>query len=396
MSQKMRIKRNLILIDVYTICMNMLFAFPVIIPYYRDQIGLSFQQFLLGEACFAATIILLDVPTGWLSDVWKRKHTQALGYFFLVIGYGCLLMAKGLATAITAQTVIGIGISLCNGTNTAILYESLLSAGREGEYRRREGRRQAMGFYTVGLSSIAGGLMYHWHRQLPFALIVLAMVSAMVASLLLDEPERHRKKPERHPIMDILATIKYALHGHREIGFIIIFAATMFCTTKLIMWSQQPYYMHLHIPEAWYGLLTAGSFLLGGASSHMAHLLDGKVSPYRVLAGLLCFAMLVCLGAAWSPGYHGVALLMMGGTCIYGMASPRVNEVINKHVDSARRATVLSTQSLLVSTLFIPLSSVMGMLSKHAGIQAVLLGLAAWLCLAGGMIGLLAVRRRRG
>lgn len=389
----MRIKRNLLLADIYTVSANMICIMPVIIPYYRDEIGLTFQHFLIGESFFAATLILLDVPMGWLSDVWKRKNAQSLGFLALAVGYGSLLFAKSLFMAIVGQSIIGVGIALINGTATSIIYESLLSVGREAEYRRREGRRMALGFYTAALAGIVGGLVYPLNHKLPLLIEIGALFAGLAATLLLDEPERHKPPRDRHPVLDILATIKYAVHGHKEIGFILMFAASLFCSTKLIMWSQQPYYMALKIPEHWFGFLTAIGFGLGGAASHASHLLDGKVGPTRALALIWAAALAICFGAAAGSGWLGVALLMLGGTCLYGMAQPRVNEVINTHVDSARRATVLSTQGLLVSALFIPLSTIMGWLSRHGGIHTSLLGIAVWLCFAGVMLAGLSRRR---
>ncbi len=391
----MRIKRNLRLIDAYTIGTNMIFVLPVLLPYYRDQIGIGFREFLIGESAFAAIIVLCDVPTGWISDRWQRKNAQAMGIFFSMIGYGVLLFAHNFFMAVLAQATIGIGISLCNGTNTAILYDSLLSVGREREYRRREGRRQAICMYTIAISSIVGSLLYPLHHQLPLVAQLAAFACAFLASCLLDEPERHRRVSERHPVMDVIATIKYAVHGHAEIGFVILSAAALFASTKLIMWSQQPYYMMIKVPEAWYGMLMAVGFMLGGLSSHLGHLIDGRISAQRALMCIWIMTILICLGASMNPGWHGVVLLMMGGSCIFCLASPRINEVINNNVDSSRRATVLSTQSTMVSLVFIPLSNVMGIVSKHWGIQAVLVAVALWLCLAGMCLGLLALSRRK-
>jgi hypothetical protein len=224
---------------------------------------------------------------------------------------------------------------------------------------------------------------------------IFGMLMALIATCMLDEPERHKRKAERHPLLDILATIKYALHGHREVGLIIMAAGALYCTTKLMMWSQQPYYMALKINEQWYGVFMAVGWILGGASSHLGHLLDGKISTYRALAMLWIFGIIVCVGAGIGPGLHGVALLMVGGSCIFGLSSPRINEVINRHVDSSRRATVLSTVSLCMQTLFIPLSTVMGWMSKHHGIQAVLFSLAGWLALTGMILMTLFYSRRR-
>ena len=390
----MRVDRNIRLLEAHSLLVNCSFVIPVIMPFYRDQMGLSFRDFLVGESAFAATVLLLDVPMGWVSDQWQRKHVLAAGTLIELIGYALMLLSHSLPMAALAQSVIGVGICFLNGTNTAILYESLMAKGREGEYRKREGRRGGFGLYSVALASVLGGFIYPHMHQLPVVLTVFMQNAALAVACLLDEPERHRKRPEKHPVADIIETTRYALR-HPEVGLIIIFAGVMFCSTKLIMWSQQPYYMALGLREETFGLLMAVGFVLGGFSSQMAHRLDGKVNTHRALMLAWAMAVCACLGAAAKVGWHGVALLMVGGTCIYGIAAPRVSEAINRHVGSERRATILSTQSLCVSVLFIPVSWVMGHVSDAYGVQAVLVALAAWLGVAGLSLAAFGLRRRR-
>ncbi len=390
----MRVDRNIRHLNFHAVCVNMAFVIPVIMPFYRDEIGLTFKDFLLGEACFAATVVLLDVPCGWISDQWRRKIVLALGTLLEMIGYAMLLVSHSLFMAALAQSVIGIGICLLNGTNSAILYETLMADGREGEYRKREGQRGGFGLYSVAFASILGGLMYNVNHALPVVMSLCMQLVAVVIACRMDEPERHRKRPDKHPVADIIETTKYAL-VHPEVGLLLIFAGVMFCSTKLIMWTQQPYFMAMGLREEAFGLLMAVGFMLGGFSSQMGHRLDGKVGTYKALCLAWIAAVVACLGASVAVGWHGVALLMMGGTCIYGMTAPRVSEAINRHVGSDRRATILSTQSLLVSLLFIPVSMVMGRVSDLWGVQAVLVSLAAWLGVAGLCLAVWCFRRRR-
>ncbi len=391
----MRARNNIKLLEAYTICTNMGFVIPVILPYYRDQMGLDFKDFLLGEACFAAVVVLLEVPTGWISDVWKRKNTLMLGAFFDLLGYMCLLIGDNLFWAILGQSIIGVGISLISGTNSAMLYDSLLSEGREAEYRRLEGRRGSFGFYSVAFASIIGGLLYPIDHQLPLILSMAAIAMAMVMAFTMDEPTRHKRRPEKHPLADMAETARYALRGHADVGLIILFAAAMFCSTKLIMWSQQPYYMAMGLHESLYGLLMAAGFLMAGASSQLGHKLDGRVGSVKMLAGIWVVAISVCLIASLYLGWAGVVLLMVGGSCLYGIAFPRVSEAINNRVDSARRATVLSTQSLMSSLFFIPVSTLMGYVSDSYGVEGALRGIACWLALAGLCLMMLVVRKGR-
>lgn len=391
----MSTRKNIRLLEAFTVCTNAGFIIPVIIPYYRDEMGLDFQDFLIGEACFAAVVVLLEVPTGWISDVWKRKHTLALGAFFDMAGYACLAAGDGLFFAILGQSVIGVGISLISGTNSAMLYDTLLSEKREGEYRRLEGRRGGLGFYSVACASAAGGFLYPLHHQIPIALSLAFIAAAIILACAMDEPLRHKQRPEKHPLADMAMTAKYALKGHAEVGLIILFAAVMFCSTKIIMWTQQPYYMEMGLHESLFGLLMAAGFLLAGASSQLGYRLDGRISSIRALAGAWAAAAAVCIGAGAHVGWSGVALLMIGGSCLYGIAAPRVSEAINARVASARRATVLSTQNLMVSLLFIPVSMAVGKIADGHGVQGALFAIAAWLGIAGIFLALLVAKKGR-
>jgi MFS family permease len=179
---------------------------------------------------------------------------------------------------------------------------------------------------------------------------------------------------------------------------IILFAAVMFSATKLIMWSQQPYFMAIGLDESLFGVLMAVGFLLAGSSSHLAHKLDGKVGNLQVLAAVWLVALVVCLVTGLHQGPVGVAFLMVGGSCLFGLANPRVSEAINRRVDSSRRATVLSTQGLMISLFFVPTSLVVGAVNDHHGIAGSLLAIAGWLAVAGVLLSLLLVnkdRRRR-
>ncbi len=391
----MNVQKNVRLLELYTICTNMIFIVPVVVPYYRDVIGLSFQDFLIGEAVFAAVVMALEVPSGWLSDVWKRKHVLLLAMLTWFAGFAVLLFADSLFLAVTAQGILGISLSLTSGTNTALLYDSLLAEGREHDYTRLEGRRLGIGFYAVAAAGILGGFLYEVDPRLPVVLTMTACLPGAACALLMGEPERHRSAIRSHPLADMAGTVRYALHGHAEIGFIILFAAVLLSATKLIMWTQQPYYMALGVPESAFGMLMAVGWLLAGASSHSAHFLNDKVSNLKALTLAVIAAVGICLGAAIGPGYHGIVLLMLGGSCLFGLTAPRVDNAINKRVGSERRATILSTSSLLRQLFFIPLSIGIGWIIDHADISAGLISTAGWLGLGGLLLGLWALKRNR-
>lgn len=388
----MRADRNIKLLEAHAVCVNMSFAIAVIVPYYHDVMGLSFQDFLLGEAAFAATVVLLDVPMGWIADIWQRKHVLALGTLAAAAGYALLLCGRGLGLALLAQSIIGIGICLFNGTNSALLYESLASASRESEYRAREGKRGAFALYSVAAASVCGGWLYGIAHALPVLATLVFLCAGIVVACQTDEPERRRARADKHPLKDIAKTMHQAMR-HKQIGFVIVAAALLFSATKMVMWSQQPYYMAAGIDTRYYGVLMAAGFALGGFSSHVSHTL--RATSLCIVSAAWAMAIAVCLGAAAHVGWGGVALLMVGGTCLFGLSAPQVRDIINRHADPDRRATVLSVQSLAASLVFVPLSAVLGKVESGYGLRMALVCIAVWLCVCGVCLAAVAFKKSR-
>ncbi|MDD9900861.1 MAG: MFS transporter, partial [Alphaproteobacteria bacterium] len=393
--RSMTTDKNIKLLNLYTAFANMIFLLPVLLPMYRDRMGLGFGDFLIAESAFAATVVLLEVPSGWLSDIWHRRHTLMLGLALGALGFFALCFAYNLLTAIGCHIILGAGFSLLSGTQNAILYDTLLSAGREDEYTKYEGRRRAYAFGAVAASSLVAGFMFKIHILLPAIMTGIAHLFGIVALAFVDEPARHKAAPEKHPLADMRDTMRYAL-THPEIGGMVIFAALLFTCTKIIMWSQQAYYMVLNIPEQAFGVLMAVGYGLASVATWSAHKVDKIMSPRGAVMTAWGIAVFVTIGAGGYIGLHGVILLMVGGSCIYGFASPHVETFVNKRTGSERRATVLSTISFATQLMYVPASIAIGHIDKWAGVHAVLLSLTALLVLAGGVFFLLRQRARQG
>ncbi len=365
-------EKNIKLLTFYTVFINSVFILPVIVPYFRDELGLTFHQFLIGEAIFAATVLLFEVPSGWFADIWGRKITIVSAGIFSLLGYGLLALATGFWSAIASQIIIGIAVSLHSGTLSAFLYDTLLSQGREAEYRKREGFRHGLCLYAVAFGAALGGLLYQWDHHAPIIAEIIFISCALVVSCLMKEPPRHQKEIQHSPVRDMVETMRYALHGHKDIGALILFVALIFGSTKVFLWAQQPYYADLHIPESIYGFLMAGAMLLGGVGGHLGHYILRTWQGLAVVKFLLLVVVAICVISGVMLTHAGLALLMMG-TLIWGFGWPRVQETINHAVGSERRATILSTCSLMYSLAFIPMSLLLGWIEEKDSITTAML-----------------------
>lgn len=378
------LNRNVRLICLHTFCTNLLFLLPVIVLYSK-HIGLTFQQFLIGEAIFAAVLLLCEVPSGWISDIWKRRTTLMLASLVEILGFSFILLAENFWQMVIGQAILGVGVSLVSGTNTALLYDTLLEAGREADYRRIDGIRHACGIFGVAFAALVGAYAYTIHPKLPATLDIWFCLIAMVTISMVHEPKRHMKSVERHMLHDIFKTMKYALSGHVEIAGIIMLATVIFCTTKLMLWVQQPYYAEIGVPVIWFGIIMSASYLISGMAGMASHRLEHLGSNRSALVVMLSVLIASCALLGAGQTMWTAMVLFLVGTLVYGMGVPRINSAINSRVGSERRATILSTANLMVQLLFIPTGVIIGAITDEISVYHAMLWIAGQTALLGGL-----------
>lgn len=388
------VNRNITLLNISAFLTGMLFCLPIIVLYYQDEIGLTFQDFLIGESIFALTVVVMEVPTGWIADVWGRRKSVLLGCCFSITGFTLLWIANDVVTAIAGQAMLGVAIALKSGSTSALLYDSLLSEGREAEFQKREGFRHGLGLYGTAFSAALGGFIYHMDHHLPIMLDTIVAVVNTLVFFCIVEPHRHKGVVKHNALIDMLDTIRYALHGHREVAKLIFMIAIVFSTTKLFIWAQQPFVRILEIPESTYGLMLAGMLMLAGSAGHFGHYVVRNVQGKKLLFGFLIGVGTICLVSGILNNGFSLAILMTG-SLFYGFGWPRIQDSINTLVGSERRATILSTASLSFQILFVPLGLMLGYWEKHHGIQEALIFHGTYLLTVASIIALISFKIRK-
>lgn len=374
-------QRNATLVIILNSLRGCIFILPVLVPYYQHQLGLSFEDFLIGEIAFAVVMIALEVPSGWISDVWNRKHVLALSFVFEIVGWALLYNADTLWLAAVAQGVIGIGTSLFSGTDSAILYDSLLEQKREHAYRALYSRSFAYSFYALALSALAGGVLYAMDPYLPLHASVAACVIGLGISLFLREPVCHKRAVSGNALADMASSVIFAIRQRPEIGSMMLYWALLMGATKVLFWCQQPFYELVGVPVALFGVLTAVGSVTSGLAGQWGHKLDEVIRPRYVIyaLGWVCVASTFIL--AMAPNMWTLALLF-SSPLAFGFFKPAMGDYLNKRVSSERRATLLSANNLGSSLVFIPVSLIAGRLETQGGVTDVLLFLGIFLLLA--------------
>ena len=100
--------RNALLLYGFSAARSALFLLAVLVPYLEDHVGLTFREILLTEAAFAATMVLAEVPFGWIADQWQRKSALVIGTILWAMGILLLWTAGGLDQVVASQIAMGL------------------------------------------------------------------------------------------------------------------------------------------------------------------------------------------------------------------------------------------------------------------------------------------------
>lgn len=372
--------RNITLLLAITFAKQMMFAVPIIVLLMQNRAGLTFGQFMLTESLFAITMLAFDMPAGRLSDLWCRKHTLTLGLLMETAAWIMFLLADSFWDVAIAQILGGIGCALGAATLSALFYDSLLAAGREGEHRRLEGLRHGFFMYGVAFASIIGGVMASMNETLPLVMTVIIMGFGLILTLLIVEPDR-QKAAHGHDrrLCSVLHTLVWQ---DRPVFWMLLACAATFGATKLLFFTQQAYFQHIGLPVLAFGLFAAIGQIMGGIAGQLGHKFDHKLRTRDALIGLTLFlsaALILCLAL---PGWFGAICIVMGA-CVYGFGWPIVLDSLHRRVDSRNRATLIALLHMGISLTFIPMGNLLGMTSDMLGLPMAIGGLIGFLlCVA--------------
>lgn len=363
-----------------------LFPMAIITLFWKDQIGLSLSQILLLQGIFSVVMVLMEYPSGYLSDRIGYRTALNLAALLGTIGWALYTVASSFTGVMAAEICLGISMSFISGSDSALLFESLKASGAESEYARHQGRMTGLGQVGESCGAIFAGLLYATAPLLPFFIQVGVWLLMLIISRGLVEPRRPARAAGNH-LVEAWRGARYALFDNRLLRATILLNLVLGLASFYPVWLIQPYMQDGGVPLAWFGPVWAGANLsvaLCAFLSRRSHLRFGDTRM------LLLFVALVIggyLGLGLTGGLWGFLFYYLL-TCMRGLRGPLLLNFAQRQIPSENRAGLLSLQSLCFRLAFVATGPLIGRLADTVGVQksfgllcvvfAVLLPPAGW------------------
>lgn len=347
------IQRNIAVYPLYQVLFNCYFWIPVFFLYFSEHLSLG--QVLRLEAIYYATVVLLEVPSGYLSDTVGRRRTLVVASAALVASYALFYFGSGFGMFAAGQVCLAVGLSFNSGTDTALHFDSLSALGRGDEYGAREARAHRYGLLGGAAAALAGGVAATSQLRLAYGLSLLAAIGLVFIALAFAEPALHAAEPEfRRGFLRQLGACIQQLRK-RSLAWLLGFAVLMIVINHVPYEFYQPY-INLLLERRRVELPGLGTPLITGSVTAVTMLLAswgaGRSIRLRDRIGLapmllLTTALQVVIMAAMGLLLHEVVVvLILLRSLPSAMMKPPLHAAITPQLPRSLRATYLSLQSL--------------------------------------------------
>lgn len=355
----------LVKLNIFAALKMMLFPMAVITLFWKDRIGLSLTDIMTVQVLFSATSVLMEYPSGYVSDRLGYRFSLVLACGLGVIGWGAYLVATSFWGVLLAEVVLGVSYAFISGSDTALLYETLRGAGRVDLYARCDGRMGGWAQCGEALGALAAGYLYARHPLLPFMAQIMVWLGALGLCLTLRE-SRVDLPPVTSHLTAAIGVCRYALLESPSIRTTIIFGTLLGLASFYMVWLVQPYMQYCQVPVEWFGPAWAGANAVVAIFSALSHRLQRRMGMTR-LAALLCILVVFA--------YTGMALTAsMGSFALYylltamrGLQGPAMRWRLQLASDRGNRASILSLHSLVFRLGFVLTGPLVGNLADRVG-----------------------------
>ncbi len=374
------IRSNLWKIYAYKLISEFWVIVPILIPYYQSN-NLNKTQIFTIQAAYALSILIMEIPSGYLADIIGRRKTLILGALFMPLGIGVYAFTHSFYSFLIAEFIIAVGNSMRSGCDSALVYDTLIQINQESEYKKFEGKSFFYARIGTSVSSILGGLLAVLSLKMPFYANIATSMLLFPLALILIEP--HRKKLESpSPLKDILKISQFCF-AHPRLRWLMLYGALIRSTGVIGVWAYFLYYESIGIGIAYFGIIFAGWQLSSAFGSKYAHILEIKMGHSRsIFLTLFIAPTFIMLGFLKTPL---LLPLIFFNAFLFGLSFPLLLDYMNRLIASDVRATALSVANMTGSFSFVILSPLFGKLVDFLSLSDAFIIMGAFFIVYGSL-----------
>ena len=384
----MNIKKQTVLMYLYEAALAFRMVDAVWVIFLLGR-GFSLAQVGIAEGVYHVTSMLFEVPSGMAADLFGRKRTLIISGLTGMCSAVFMTLEGWPGFVYCGMIFSALSLNLASGTEEALLYDSLLEAGCEIQYKKVWSNSSLIARVASALSLLASPVAIMIGFQYTYYISVMLYLCTVLFLLPVREPAVTEKqkarygqtKAEKREIVKqwkrhILGTAAFMRETPKTM--VKLFAdAALGCPCYLIMMYLQEHLVNCGWPKSYIGIPMVAIPLAGALGTRIAAKSRSGLFKALLLCGVVS-GIGTCL-----VGSHALAIVLVGACIVRmceGFSEITVSENVNRDFSSDYRATLVSVGSMCYSVLMVAASPATGFIGEHYGVNM------AFYLLGGGLL----------
>lgn len=326
------IKRNIWILNVFHILHGLMFFLPVFALLLEAKLeSVFFVTFVM--AAQSVLILLLEVPSGAVSDKYGRKNTIMFSAFSFVVGLLFLYFGKSLLMIMMYVIFNSIGRSFWSGTNSSMIYES-----KPKNFKKTIGFHNSLWSLGASIGAIVGGFIALKDMNLTVFYTLIPFFISFIITFFLIEPKRHKK---HESLFSHMSQATKHIFNEKVLLFSMLHILFIFACMEVIFQLRSLYFIEKNIDMMYLGLLSTLSF----GFSFLGYNIGYKISDWLGDKKTLLFAsvsplLLLIISIMFDGLIAGILFAI--GSIFWGSRQVVINHIYHKFSKDNIRATTIS------------------------------------------------------
>ena len=266
--------RNIFLVYASSIAGGMLFFLPILALYFEESLFTATNVALI-FAIEALAMVIFEIPTGAIADLFGRKKTLVMANFVVLIAVLFLYIGGSMLMFVLFAIFNSFARALASGTYSAFLYDTLKEEKQEHHYKMVIGTFYALWPVGASIGSVIGGYLAKISLSFSVGLSLIPLFFALILTLMLKEP-KYEKEEHKDVLKHMFNSTKLIIHNKQLIvlalgGFILMaFGETIHLLGPL-------FFKFKEIPIELFGWITAFVFGFSSLGHYYSHAISEKI-----------------------------------------------------------------------------------------------------------------------
>ncbi|KKP91755.1 MAG: Major facilitator superfamily [Parcubacteria group bacterium GW2011_GWA1_36_12] len=339
----------------------MLFFMPAFLVVYFINIGVSLFQVSLLTATMSLAMIIFEIPTGAVADIYGRKFSVLFGALIQGIAMFSIFFIHNYYFLFVSFALVGIGVTFNSGAREAWITDLIHSRDKK-LLPSFFSKYASIDSFAMIFSGILGAYIVK-HFGLSFIWLFTGASFFITFAILFFAPEYFVRKPVnldesyRRLKNQSLTSLSYVRKHFVLFWFLIASAFIVFGGLFGGDLAWITLLTEYGFPESYFGYMWSVFGVIGVIAPFISFRYSKK-KPLKLMAYIILFLVLANLLIIFAYNYIFILAVLLLTHLFFMMHRPVERTYIHSLIKSKSRATVVSIESMflsLIGVLVLPL-----------------------------------------